>query len=131
MSRASAFSRGGPVRIADVITPGNCPLLRAASSRSDATRTSVLRQAKLPDARYIIVAPDRDDAAVLITLTARQLNAHATLAVAVRESENEPLLLQSGATAVITSSEAVGNSSLKSRSRLPVFIGGASERKEP
>jgi voltage-gated potassium channel len=74
----------------------------------DATRTTVLRQAKLPDARYIIVAPDRDDAAVLVTLTARQLNPHATIAVSVRESENEPLLLQSGASAVITSAEAAG-----------------------
>ena len=40
------------------------------------------------DARAIVVAPRRDDAAVLITLTARELNASATIVAAVREEEN-------------------------------------------
>jgi voltage-gated potassium channel len=74
----------------------------------DATRSSVLRQAKAHEAKYVVIAPDRDDTAVLITLTTRQLNPDAIIAVAVRESENEPLLLQSGATAVITSAAAAG-----------------------
>ncbi len=55
-----------------------------------------------------MIAPDRDDTAVLVTLTARQLNKTAVIAAAIRESENEPLLLQSGANAVITSAEAAG-----------------------
>jgi voltage-gated potassium channel len=74
----------------------------------DATRTSVLNQAKVAEAAYVVIAPDRDDTAVLITLSTRQINRTAVIAVAIRESENEPLVLQSGANAVITSSEAAG-----------------------
>ncbi len=74
----------------------------------DAARTSVLLQAKVDEAAYVVIAPDRDDTAVLVTLTARQLNKTAVIAAAIRESENEPLLLQSGASAVITSAEAAG-----------------------
>ncbi|WP_433325780.1 potassium channel family protein [Spirillospora sp. CA-294931] len=74
----------------------------------DATRRSVLRQAGVHRAREVIVASDRDDTAVLITLTARQLNPGAGIQAAVRESENVPLLRQSGADHVITSSEAAG-----------------------
>lgn len=74
----------------------------------DATRSSVLRQAAVQRAREIVVASARDDTAVLITLTARQLNPHAGIQASVRESENAPLLRQSGADHVVTSSEAAG-----------------------
>ncbi|SFN17488.1 MULTISPECIES: potassium channel family protein [Actinomadura] len=74
----------------------------------DATRSSVLRQASVHRARKIVVASARDDTAVLITLTARQLNPHAGIHASVRESENVPLLLQSGADRVVISSEAAG-----------------------
>ena len=74
----------------------------------DATRTEVLFAAGVREARAIIVAPDRDDAAVLITLTARELNPKATVVSAVREEENAHLLRQSGADSVITSSGAAG-----------------------
>ena len=56
----------------------------------------------------MIVAPDRDDAAVLITLTAREHNRSATIVSAVREEENAHLLRESGANSVITSSGAAG-----------------------
>lgn len=56
----------------------------------------------------MIVAPQRDDTAALITLTARQLNRRATIVVAAREDENVPLLKQSGADTVITSSSSAG-----------------------
>ena len=56
----------------------------------------------------MVVAVDRDDTAVLITLTARQLNAHAYLVAAVREEENASLLEHGGANLVITSSAAAG-----------------------
>ena len=49
-----------------------------------------------------------DDAAVMITLTVRQLNPDAFIVAAVRQEENVPLMRQSGANSVITSSEAVG-----------------------
>lgn len=74
----------------------------------DATRSSVLKQAAVQRAREIVVASARDDTAVLVTLTARQLNPHAGIQASVRESENVPLLRQSGADHVVTSSEAAG-----------------------
>ncbi|MFF4712294.1 potassium channel family protein [Streptomyces eurythermus] len=74
----------------------------------DATRSEVLKRAEVHKARQIIIAPQRDDTAVLVTLTARQLNRGAKIVAAVREEENAPLLRQSGADAVITSSGAAG-----------------------
>jgi voltage-gated potassium channel len=74
----------------------------------DATRSDVLKRAELHKARQIIVAPQRDETAVLVTLTARQLNRGAKIVAAVREEENAPLLKQSGADAVITSASAAG-----------------------
>lgn len=74
----------------------------------DATRTTVLSEAKVERARAVIVAANRDDSAVLITLTARELAPEATIVAAVREAENAHLLSQSGADAAITSSEASG-----------------------
>lgn len=74
----------------------------------DATRSEVLLRAELRKARQIIIATQRDDTAVLVTLTARQLNRGAKIVAAVREEENAPLLKQSGADAVITSASAAG-----------------------
>ncbi len=73
-----------------------------------AASTEVLRQAGIVDARSIIVAVNRDDTAVLVTLTARELNPEATIVASVREEENVHLLRQSGATSVITSADAAG-----------------------
>lgn len=74
----------------------------------DATRSDVLRRAEVQRARKIIIATQRDDTAVLVALTARQLNRGATIVAAVREEENAPLLKQSGADEVITSAGAAG-----------------------
>ncbi|MEW2401644.1 potassium channel family protein [Streptomyces sp. NPDC046862] len=74
----------------------------------DATRSDVLLRAEVQRARQIIVATQRDDTAVLVVLTARQLNRPAKIVVAVREEENAPLLKQSGADVVITSASAAG-----------------------
>ncbi|GAA2824751.1 potassium channel family protein [Kitasatospora paracochleata] len=74
----------------------------------DATRTETLLRAELPRAARVVVAPERDDTAALITLTARQLNRGATVVAAVREDENAPLLRQSGADVVVTSSSSAG-----------------------
>ncbi|MEV0221981.1 potassium channel family protein [Streptomyces sp. NPDC050704] len=74
----------------------------------DATRSDVLLRAEVQRARKIIIATQRDDTAVLVTLTARQLNRGAKIVAAVREEENAPLLKQSGADAVITSASAAG-----------------------
>ncbi|MEU2180453.1 potassium channel family protein [Streptomyces thermolilacinus] len=74
----------------------------------DGTRSDVLLRAEAQRARQIIVATQRDDTAVLVTLTARQLNKGVKIIAAVREEENAPLLRQSGADAVITSASAAG-----------------------
>jgi len=73
-----------------------------------AASTDVLSQAGIGEARSIIVAVNRDDTAVLVTLTARELNPQATIVASVREEENVHLLRQSGATSVITSADAAG-----------------------
>jgi len=74
----------------------------------DATRRGVLRQAGAAKASQVIITTDRDDSNVLATLTVRQLNPDAWIVAAVREQENAPLMKQSGANSVITSSDAVG-----------------------
>ncbi|RZS44196.1 voltage-gated potassium channel [Herbihabitans rhizosphaerae] len=72
------------------------------------TRSDVLRVAGVPNATAIVVASNRDDAAVLITLTARELNPSAQIVASVREAENVHLLRQSGASSVVVSSETAG-----------------------
>jgi voltage-gated potassium channel len=74
----------------------------------DATRSGVLQRAGVERATQVIITTDRDDSNVLSALTVRQLNANAYIVAAVREHENAPLMKQSGANAVITSSDAVG-----------------------
>lgn len=74
----------------------------------DCTRASTLREARAERARAVIIATNRDDSAVLTTLTARELAPDAVIVVAVREEENRSLLQQSGATSVVTTSETAG-----------------------
>ncbi|MGZ4493723.1 MAG: potassium channel family protein [Nocardioides sp.] len=74
----------------------------------DATRREVLRRAGVADAKQVIITTDRDDSTVLATLNVRQLNPAAYIVAAVRESDNVPLVRQSGADSVVTSSDAVG-----------------------
>ena len=79
-----------------------------AAVTGNGEETAVLEQAGIRKARAVVVAPDRDDTAVLITLTARELNRGVTIVSAVREAENAHLLRESGADSVITSSAAAG-----------------------
>lgn len=79
-----------------------------ASIVGDASRREVLERAHVDEAKKIIVTANRDDTAVLITLTARQLNPDAHIIASVREQDNVHLLQQSGANNVVTSSESVG-----------------------
>jgi voltage-gated potassium channel len=74
----------------------------------DATREDVLRDAAVPEAQRIVVATDRDDTSVLVTLTARRLAPTATLVASARESQNSVVLRQSGADVVIPTSESAG-----------------------
>lgn len=91
-----------PVHIAEAGRHG------VAAIEGDATREEVLRAARVDRATKVVVAPRNDDTAVLITLTAREMNPTAVIVAAVRETENAHLLTQSGANSVITSSDAAG-----------------------
>ena len=88
--------------------------LEAASSlglvtvNGNASRSDVLRLAGITRARSVVVAANRDDTAVLVTLTARELAPKAHIVAAVREAENVHLLRQSGADTVVVSSETAG-----------------------
>jgi voltage-gated potassium channel len=74
----------------------------------DATKSDILRLAGVQHASAIIVATNRDDTAVLVTLTARELAPKARIVAAIREAENSHLLRQSGADSVVVSSETAG-----------------------
>lgn len=97
-----------------VIVESEPEVAEAASSdgytvvNGDARRTRTLLEARIERCAAVIVAPERDDTAVLITLTARELAPDATIVASVRERENAHLLQQSGADAVITSAETSG-----------------------
>jgi voltage-gated potassium channel len=74
----------------------------------NAARRDVLTEAAVPEAVAVIVATDRDDTSVLVTLTARELAPNATITAAAREEDNVPLLRHSGANTVVTSASAAG-----------------------
>jgi voltage-gated potassium channel len=97
-----------------VVVDTDVDVLEAASRKGlvtvtgSGTRSDVLRVAGVPRARSIVVATSRDDTAVLVTLTARELAPKAQIVVAIREAENIHLLRQSGADSVVVSSETAG-----------------------
>jgi voltage-gated potassium channel len=107
--------------LGDEVTPGEIVVVdtdrgaldRAAAAglvtvNGDATKSDVLRLAGAQHAASIIVATSRDDTAVLVTLTARELSPKAKIVAAIREAENQHLLQQSGADSVVVSSETAG-----------------------
>jgi voltage-gated potassium channel len=74
----------------------------------DATHSEVLAQASVDRARAVVVTPNRDDTAVLITLTVREMNPAGHIVAGGRERENLHLLRQGGADEVIDATAAVG-----------------------
>lgn len=76
--------------------------------RGSAATADVLRQARVEQAKAVLITVDNDAASVLITLTARSLAPRASILSAVREDENASLLRQSGADTVLTSSAQAG-----------------------
>jgi voltage-gated potassium channel len=79
-----------------------------AAIGADASTREALEEAGIAEAASVLVCVDRDDTAILVTLTARELNTSAKIIASVREEENVHLLHQSGANGVITSSAATG-----------------------
>lgn len=107
--------------LADGVKPGNIVVIdqdRSALDRAEqqglvtvqgsATKADVLKIAGVNRARAVVVAPNLDDTAVLVTLSVRELAPSAMIVASVRESENQHLLEQSGADSVVISSETAG-----------------------
>ncbi|BBZ18115.1 potassium channel family protein [Mycolicibacterium gadium] len=112
---AVAAMVGDEIAPADIVVVDESPvaLERAKSAglvtvRGSATDSEVLRLASAQHAKSIIVATNRDDTAVLVTLTARELAPNAKIIAAVREAENQHLLQQSGADSTVVTSETAG-----------------------
>ncbi|HEX6876218.1 MAG TPA: potassium channel family protein [Nocardioidaceae bacterium] len=106
-------SNGVPKEAIVIVDPSQAALGDAhadgiAVVTGDATRREVLRRAGVHRARQVIITTNRDDSTVLCTLNVRQLNPDTYVVAAVREQNNVPLVRQSGANSVITSSDAVG-----------------------
>nr|BFE66268.1 potassium channel protein [Dactylosporangium thailandense] len=98
-----------------VVVESDRGALRQATSdglvaiEGSATRSGILVEARVQEAKAVIIATDSDDASVLVTLTVRQLTAgKVSIIAAAREAENAPLLRQSGAHHVIVSSATAG-----------------------
>ena len=62
----------------------------------DATRVAVLEEVEVSRPARVVIGTNRDDTAVLATLTVRQLNPTATIVAVVRHAENAPLLRTAG-----------------------------------
>ena len=89
-----------------VIDADNGALERARSlgcavMQADATRDKTLQAVRIDRARAMIVSAGSDDTSILITLTARHLAPEIPISVAVRNTDNELLARQAGATTVI------------------------------
>lgn len=89
-------------RIADATARG------IVAIHGDASQRTALQQAGITRAASVIVVPNRDDTAVLVTLTAREMNPDARIIAAGRERENLHLLRQGGADEVIDATAAIG-----------------------
>ncbi|QGU02657.1 Voltage-gated potassium channel Kch [Corynebacterium kalinowskii] len=79
-----------------------------ATVHGSATKSDVLKLAGVTRAKAVVVAPNLDDTAVLVTLSVREIAPSAMIVASVRESENMHLLKQSGADSVVISSETAG-----------------------
>ncbi|RJO80051.1 potassium transporter Kef [Nocardia panacis] len=112
---AIAAMLGDGVRPTDIVVVDTDPAALAVANNAglvtvhgSATQSDVLRLAGVQNAAAVIVATNRDDTAVLVSLTARELTKKAKIVVAIREAENTHLLRQSGADSVVVSSETAG-----------------------
>jgi voltage-gated potassium channel len=83
--------------------------LNVAFVQGDASSESVLRSVAIERAAHVIICPGRDDAAVLISLTAHALNPAAQIIAACRAQENVKLLQRAGAHDIVSAAGAGGN----------------------
>ncbi len=100
------IARGTPPEELVIVDSSSTALQEAESMgcavlAGDATRDTVLMNAKVSRARAVIVSAGRDDTSILIVLTVRHLAHHVPISVSVRAADNELLARQAGATTVI------------------------------
>ncbi|APT84214.1 potassium channel family protein [Corynebacterium aquilae] len=113
-SAVSALLADGVSPASIVVVDTDKDALEMASTRGlvtvvgSATKADVLKLAGVARAKAVVVAPNMDDTAVLVTLSVREIAPNATIVASVRESENVHLLKQSGADSVVISSETAG-----------------------
>ncbi|HEV2109484.1 MAG TPA: NAD-binding protein [Thermomicrobiales bacterium] len=79
-----------------------------AALRGDAAQEAMLTAAAVSKAADVLVAPNRDDAAVLICLTVRSLAPKVRLVASARQEENVKLLYGAGADLVVAPSVSGG-----------------------
>lgn len=103
---STLLSQGKPKAEIVVIDRGHEAVDRAISDGlvaflGDATEEETLRRAAVHKAESVLVAPGRDDTAVLICLTVNDIEPDVNLVAAGMEEENLKLLYQAGADRVI------------------------------
>lgn len=110
---AELLAHGHPKDGIVVIDPDETAIEEAVARdlvaiRGDASSESILQAAAIEKAAYVLAAPHRDDACVLISLTVRNLNPKTHLVAAAREEENVKLLYRAGANLVVAPSVSGG-----------------------
>ncbi|WP_166040025.1 potassium channel family protein [Sphingosinicella sp. YJ22] len=75
--------------------------LGCAVLKADATRDKVLQAVRIEQAKALIVSAGSDDTSILVTLTARHIAPKLKITVKVRNTDNELLARQAGATTVV------------------------------
>ena len=83
--------------------------LDVVAVQGDATHEDILKSVAIERARHVLICPGRDDTAVLISLTVRDLNPEAQIVVMCHEQENVRLIERTGANTIISPSFAGGN----------------------
>jgi voltage-gated potassium channel len=96
----------------------------AIAFRGDASSEALLRSAAVERAGYVLAAPSRDDACVLICLTVRNLAPKVKLIAAAREEENIKLLYGAGADLVVAPAVSGGRlmASAVRQQAVPYFL---------
>ena len=114
-SAVRALTESGVDKKQIVVIEPNPAVARKASEdgfvvvEGTGARSSDLTDADVRNAKAVIIAAQKDESAVLIALTVRQLTGGSVRVIAaVREDENAPLLRQSGAHQVVVSSANAG-----------------------
>ncbi|MES2356233.1 MAG: potassium channel family protein [Pseudomonadota bacterium] len=76
--------------------------------RGDPTQERVLLEAGVERAKAVIICLGRDDANVLVVLTARNLNSNVRIICSVKEEENLKLIRQAGASVMVSPAKVGG-----------------------